>query len=391
MLADNPAVRPVLDAVRALTPRIQTAADDIERERAIPATLLHHLREAGLFRLWLPHVTGGDELDPLSTMRVVEAIARADGSVGWCVMVANQGALLLPYFDQDVVAHMLSRDDILAGSLAGGMAVPVDGGYRVTGRWSFASGCTHATWLSGICQVVDGEAPGDGDNGAPERRFFLFRAADCEIFDTWHTLGLSGTGSHDFAVTDLFVPSALASIPNPAANPETRRQRWGGPLYRGPFIWPVRGAQGLGIARHALDIFVELAATKKPFGVAEVLRDLPRVQAAVARAEAGLASVRGYLYDTVASVWEEVVVDRGQPAEHLVRVQLATAYTAEMCRKVVESMFRLAGAAAIYDVSPLQRCFRDMNTLMADQAVAPRLFEAAGRAYLYDELTANRD
>jgi alkylation response protein AidB-like acyl-CoA dehydrogenase len=391
MLADSPAALPALDAVRTLAPRIQASADDVERERRLPAALLRDLKDAGLFHLWLPRVVGGDELDPLSVMRVVEAVARTDGSVGWCVMIANQGALGLPYFDEEVVRRTFTRDDILAGSLAGGTAVPVDGGYRVTGRWSFASGCTHATWLSGLCRIVDGEMAGGGGDAVPEQRIFAFRAADCQILDTWRTLGLAGTGSHDFVVTDLFVPSALVSIPNPFANPETRRQRWGGPLYKGPFIWPVRGAQALGIARHATDILIELAATKKPFGVPELLRDLPRVQAAVARAEAGLASVRGYLYDTVTTIWEDVLQDQGRPAVHLVRVQLATAYTAEVCREMVENMYRLAGAAAIYDASPLQRCFRDMNTLMADQAVAPRLFEIAGRAYLNAELTSTGD
>jgi alkylation response protein AidB-like acyl-CoA dehydrogenase len=391
MLAGSPAARPVLDAVHVLIPRIQASADDVERDRRLPAALLRDLAEAGLFRLWLPHDIGGDERDPLSVMQVVEAAARVDGSVGWCVMIANQGALLLPYFDQDVVTRTFTRDDIFAGSLAGGTAVAVDGGYRVTGRWPFASGCTHATWLTGLCRIVDGKTPGGGDTGAPEQRLFAFPAADCEILDTWHTLGLAGTGSHDFTVTDLFVPTALASIPNPFTNPETRRQRWGGPLYKGPFIWPVRGAQALGIARHAIDTLIDIAATKKPFGVPEFLRDLPRVQAAVARAEAGLASVRGYLYDTVADIWDDVVQDQGGPAEHLLRVQLATAYTAEICREVVEGMYRLAGAAAIYDASPLQRCFRDINTLMADQAVAPRLFETVGRAYLYAELTSDRD
>ena len=391
MLADSPAAHRVLDAVRALAPRIQASADEVERERRLPAALLRDLADAGLFRLWLPRDIGGDELDPLTAMRVVEAVARLDGSVGWCVMVAAQCCLALPRFDRDLVVATFTADHVFAGTLAGGRATVVDGGYRATGRWAFASGCAHATWFHGICDIVDGDQPVLQPDGTPERRLLCFRASDCEILDTWHALGLRGTGSHDYTVTGVFVSAGLASKPLPVAPGGPRLTRWGGPLYRGPFVWPVRGAQALGIARHAVDVLIELAATKKPFGVPELLRDLPRVRAAVARAEAGLASVRGYLYHTVAGVWEDVVQDQGRPAEHLVRIQLATAYTAEVCREVVESMYRLAGAAAIYDASPLQRGFRDINTLMADQAVAPRLFETAGRAYLNAEITSNHD
>jgi alkylation response protein AidB-like acyl-CoA dehydrogenase len=367
----------VLDAARALAPLIRANADEAERERRLPEALLQELKDAGLFRMWLPKVIGGDELDPLSTMRVIEEVARADGSTGWCVMVAAQCAWGLPSLDQDTVAGVFNRDDIFASSISPGTAVAVDGGYRATGRWTFASGCRHATWIWGTCRIVEGEQVRQLPDGTPETRNLFFRAADCQILDTWHTTGLRGTGSHDFAVTDVFVPSALAT-PGRFSDPLTMRQRWGGPLYRAFFVWPMRGAQALGIARHAIDELIELAATKKPFGANEVLRNLPRAQDAVARAEAALASVRAYLYETVAGIWDAVLDGREQTAEQRVRMPLATAYTAETCAQVVESMYRLAGGTAIYTSSPLERCFRDVNTLMADQAVAPRLFEAAG-------------
>jgi alkylation response protein AidB-like acyl-CoA dehydrogenase len=293
-------------------------------------------------------------------------------------MVAAQAAWIIPSLDQDVVAGTFARDDVLAGSLGPGRAVEVDGGYRASGRFPFASGCTHATWIAGDCLIMDGAQARTLPDGRPERRRLFFRAADCDILDTWYTTGLRGTGSHDYKVTDVFVPHVLTAGPMPI---DPRRQ-WGGPLYRAQFVWPMRGAEALGIARHAKDAFTELAATKKPFGVSELLRDLPRVQAAVARAEAAYASARAYLYDTVAEMWDAAVQDRERPAELAMRRQLATAYTAEICLQVAESMYRLAGGTAIYTSSPLERCFRDINTLMADMAVAPRLFEAAGRVYL---------
>ena len=280
------------------------------------------LRDAGLFRMWLPAAIGGAALDPRSAMRVVEAVARADGSVGWCVHVAAQASWALPALDEDVVAGIFTRDDVLAGSIGPGRAVAVDGGYRATGRFPFASGCTHATWLAGVCEIRDGDRPRALPDGRPERRSLFFRPADCEILDTWDTTGLRGTGSHDFAVADVFVPAALATGPLTGAP----GRRWGGPLYRAHFPWPLRGAQALGIARHALDALIELAATKRPFGASQPLRDLPRVQATVARAEAALGAARAYLDATVAEMWDAVRQDRDLTAELAVRRQLATAH-----------------------------------------------------------------
>src|SRR5262249_26068725 len=158
---------------------------------------------------------GGDALDPLSTMRIVEILAEADGSVGWCVMVAAQAAWSIPDIDEAIVGEIFTSDDIFAGTISPGSAVPVEGGYRVTGRSQFASGCTHATWLFNDFAILDGEQPRLLPDGTPELRRIFIPSTECEILDTWHTTGLRGSGSHDYVVTDLFVPLERVSAPLP--------------------------------------------------------------------------------------------------------------------------------------------------------------------------------
>ena len=337
-----------------------------------------------MFRLWVPRVIGGDELDPVSTLPIIEALARADGSAAWTVMVAAQCAAWYPYLDQDVVSSTFGPDDILTGTLTPLRARPVAGGYRVSGRAAFASGCRHATWLFGNGLVTEGDAPRPTADSTPERRWMFFRAADCTIHDTWYTTGLRGTGSEDYEVTDVFVPDTLASAPLPI----DRSTRWGGPLYQGPFLWTMRGALALGIARYALDALAELAVTRKPLRSQAILRDTPRAQEAVGRAEAAVAAARAYLYGAVTTVWDRLV--QGQPLsdQEQVLMPLATAHTITACAEAVESMYRLGGGAAIYATSPLERCFRDINTLMADQSAAPWVVETAGRVYLGHPLPA---
>jgi alkylation response protein AidB-like acyl-CoA dehydrogenase len=367
-----------LDAARELQPLIRAHADSAEQDRRLPPALVRTLADAGLFRLWLPAEIGGDALDPASTLPVIEMLAQADASVAWCVMVAAQCAAWLPYLEQDLVKNTFGPDDILAGTLSPMCARPVAGGYCVSGRASFASGCRHATWIFGNGVVTDGDAPRLKADGTPERRWLFFRAADCTIIDTWHTLGMRGTGSEDYAVTDLFVPDTLASSPLPI----DRGSVWGGPLYQASFLWTMRAALALGIARHALDTLVELASTRKPLRSQVVLRDMPQAQAAVGRAEAAVAAARAFLYSAVATIWERII--QGQPLADRDRVLMpqATVHTVTTCAEVVESMYRLGGGAAIYTTSPLERCFRDVNTLMADQSAAMWVPEAAGRVYL---------
>jgi alkylation response protein AidB-like acyl-CoA dehydrogenase len=364
----------LVETARSLMPAIRAVADEVENARRLPTALVESLRREGLFRLWLPALIGGDELDPMQTLPIIELLAEADGSVAWNVMVAAQAATFLPFLDRDFVASTFSRDDIFAGTLVPLRAVSVDGGYRVSGRAPFASGCTHATWIFGLSRVSGSSQP-IVEEDQPEMRWLFFPAAECRVLDTWYTTGLRGTGSFDYEVQEVFVPRVLASGPLPI----DRRANWGGPLHQAPFLFTLRGALALGIARHAIDTLIELAANRTPQREKAVLRELARAQADLARSMAAVDAARLYLRESVREVWEAVTNGAELSDRQLVQMPLATAYTIRTCAEAIETMYRLGGGASIYASNALDRCFRDINTLMADQAAAPWVVEAAGK------------
>lgn len=367
-------------AAHALVPEIRAVADTIEQDRRLPPALVRALAEAGLFRMLVPKALGGLETDLFTMLRVIEAVANADGSVGWCVMIGAQlgilGAFLPPEGADDVFAH----DPLVinAGAAAAtGRAVPVAGGYRVSGRWAFASGCQHATWLHGGCVVMEGDAPRRTEGGSPEVRLVVFPAAEVEILDTWHTTGLRGTGSHDITVTDLFVP-ATRSFAWPPAQP-----RYPGPLYR-LLIVPLisQAVLPLAIARSALAMFVELAAGKTALGTTGKLHEQAVVQAELGKAEALLGSGGAYLYEQAGGLWHTLVAGDEPSLEQRGRLRLAMTQAVTSAVQVVDQLYSLGGSTAIYTRSPLERHFRDIHTAAAHWTVAPRLYEAGGRIIL---------
>jgi alkylation response protein AidB-like acyl-CoA dehydrogenase len=367
-------------AAQALAPQIRVAVDAIERDRRLPANLVQALAKAGLFRILVPRALGGLEVDPLTMMRVVEELAAADGSVGWCVMIGAQFGALSAFLPPEAAAEIFADPlVIVAGSATPpGRALPVAGGYRVSGRWTLASGCQHCTWLTGVCTVMDGDTPRRAASGGPELRLLWFPAADCEIIDTWFATGLRGTGSHDFAVTNLFVPEAR-SQPHPRTGPA----RYPGPVYR-LVVFPIisQASHPLGLARSAIGAFVELAASKPVRGTTGVLREQALVQAEVAQAEALLGSARAYLYEQAAEVWELVVAGDEPSSLQRARLRLAMTQAVSNALQAVEMLYRAAGVTAIYARSPLDRCLRDIHTAAAHATVAPRLYEVTGRVLL---------
>jgi alkylation response protein AidB-like acyl-CoA dehydrogenase len=371
-----------LEAVEALAPQILAAADQIERERALPDALVQSLAAAGLFRLTVPHAFGGLEVDPLTLGRIVEELARLDGSVGWCVMVAASGAWASGFLPEAGNREIFGGRPgaIVGGTIAPtGRAVAVAGGFRASGRWAFASGCRHSTWLWGNCVLMDGDAPRLMPDGVPESRVLIFSAADWTIVDTWDVTGLRGTGSHDFAVSDAFVPEERSfSLLDIFTCPSHAR-----PLYRALVpTFVMWGAHALGIARSALDEFVELARTKVVFGSAEPVRERPTVQEKVARAEALVESARAYLYATAAELWQTEVRGEALSFAQRARMTLAITQAVESGVQAVDLMYTAGGGTAVYARSPLERRFRDIHTAAAHQVVSPRNYENTGRVLL---------
>jgi alkylation response protein AidB-like acyl-CoA dehydrogenase len=272
-----------VEAVRALAPLISEHADSIESERCLPESVVGAMRDAGVFRSFIPRALGGTEADPVTFCRVVEELARADGSTGWCAMLCGSyglfGGLLPAAAAREIFAD---PDAIVAGSLAPtGTARAVAGGYQLSGRWSFGSGIAHSTWVLGGSRVLDGDAPRQTPRGTPEVRLLFFARSDVEIIDTWHVGGLRGTGSHDYRVQDLFVPDHRTCW-------FTEEPVELGPLYALPLIalsTALMAGVVLGIARHALDALEELAAVKTPARAQIVLREDPVARAKIGEAE----------------------------------------------------------------------------------------------------------
>jgi indole-3-acetate monooxygenase len=251
---------PVLHAAIGLAEQIREASDEIETGRRIPQSIATAMKEAGVFGMVMPRAWGGPELDPLTQIRVIEALAMADGSVGWCAMIGCDSGYVSAFLDQDVAREMY-RDLLGATGAAAtttGEARRVPGGYRVSGRFPFVSGCHHCEWAWLGCTVsVDGAKLFDG-NGVPETRQCFLRLSQCEIMDTWYATGLRGTGSNDLVVRDVFVPEE-----HTFSFQDAQLVKRSGPLYAFPFMFITKGpGTALGIARHAIDTLTEAAAGK---------------------------------------------------------------------------------------------------------------------------------
>ena len=373
----------LIEAARALAPRIEDCAEQIECKRRLPQPLVDAMAEAGLFRMLVPQVMGGAEADPVTMIRVIEEVARVDGSAGWIVNIGATSGVFAGALPEPAAREIYGADPrafVAFVAIPGGRATVVDGGYRVTGRWPFASGCLHATWLAGTCSVYDGDAPRLGADGKPESRVLFFPAADCQIFDTWHVSGLCGTGSNDFAVADAFVPAAR-SMPTNAYGERPCRP---GPLYAfGRNVIPIGlAAVPLGIARGALDALVELAGVKVRRGATAPLRERESFQAQVGLAEAQLGAARAYLCEAVreamdgaARTGSTTVAQRGQ-------VRLAAAHAAAQAAQVVDLVWTAAGATAIAAGGPFARRLRDVHAARQNVTISAAGYEAVGRVLL---------
>jgi alkylation response protein AidB-like acyl-CoA dehydrogenase len=364
----------ILAAARALAPEVAASADAIAQQRRLPADLVAKLRGAGVFRMPMPRARGGPEMTPRAQTEVVEILSAADPSVGWCAMIGSDSGFYAAFLD-DAVARKLypELDAVTAGLLQpGGQAVRVDGGYRVTGRWGFGSGCTHADVLVGGCLVLDGGKPVITESGRPEWRVMMAPASEWQILDTWRTTGLAGSGSNDYTATDLFVPAEHSfSLFEKARRPE--------PLYafNGMFFANMHGVP-LGLARRAIDVVRELVEHKVAMPDFVKMKDLPRVRAALARAEMQLGAARAYSYETLDAIWERLCGGHELTREQRVAIALSRVHAFRTAREVAGAMVDTAGTTAIYASSPLDRLLRDAITMSQHVVAQERMIELVG-------------
>lgn len=370
-----------VQAARALAPSIRAARADSERARSLPPALVRQMAEQGLFSIWLARALGGPELGLTDFFRIIGELARADGAAGWCATVSAGYSRFSGFLAESVAREIFGGGTtIMAGTInPTGKAVAVPGGFRVSGRWAYGSFIQHSSWTVGNCLVHDGEQPRRGADGAPDMRLMLFPTRDVEILDTWHVAGLRGTGSHDFAVRDLFVPEDHA-IAGFAAKPTQP-----GTLYAAPFITVFAmclASVPLGIGRAAIEAFTELAEAKTPLGASNRLREKASAQADLGKAEALLSSARVFMFDEAEKLWETVSAGRAPSLKQRAVARLSAAQAARASAQAVDLLYNAAGGSALYEDNLLERCFRDVHATTQHVGIASSNFELSGRVLL---------
>ena len=379
--SSSPADDPVARA-RALAPLIREHADQAERERRLPKAVVDAMTAAGLYRVAAPLEVGGLETDPFTQIRVIEAVSEADGATGWNLMIGIEAVGFIgAALSKEVATEVFSDPGlVIAGALNPlGKAVPVDGGFQVTGQWPFASGCQNAQYFWGQCIVQDGDQSARDERGQVVLREIVVPARDFEVVDTWHVAGLRGSGSHDVRVEDVFVPERMMTAVS------ARGLVASGALFRMPVFSRLaynKVGVATGIARAAVDHFTALASAKTPRGSRNLLRERATAQLAVAEAEAQLRSARAWVFESLAEIWEIAVAGGHVSKKQRALLQLACSNAAAASIRAVELVHSAAGASANFRSSPLERCMRDVRVVPQHIMVSPQWIEAAGRVLL---------
>ncbi|MCO6419059.1 acyl-CoA dehydrogenase family protein [Siccirubricoccus sp. KC 17139] len=379
---DLPASPDPLAAARALGPAIGAAADAIETTRRIPPELAAALHGARLCRMLLPRSLGGGEVHPATYLLAIEELSRHDASIGWCAFVANSAALIAAHLGPAEAAAIFGPPDSLVawGPPNGTVAEAVPGGYRVSGQFAFASGSRLATWMGVHCPVREPDGTlRQNRHGRPAIRTLLFPAAEAELLDDWHAIGLRGTASEGYRVEGLFVPERFSAT---REVPEGRREPGALYAFTQQGLYAV-GAAGvaLGLSRAMLDRFAALASAKTPRGRSLLAAD-PLVQDGFAKAEAGIGAARAWLREML----EEMVA--AAPAEGALgiparaRLRLGCAQAIQAAVEAADWAHRAAGIDAIRPGSPLERRFRDIHTVSQQIQARRAHFAAAGQVLL---------
>jgi alkylation response protein AidB-like acyl-CoA dehydrogenase len=362
-----------LEAAQKIAPLIRSSADETDAARELPRPLFEALADAGLFHLAVPRAIGGGEIDLPSYVEVIEELGKADASTGWAV---NQGAIFATYaarMPRDIARAIwidIPRSVVANTPAPTAQVVVVPGGYRVTGRQGFSTGCRHASWVAAHGQVVE--------NGQSVARYFFVPIAEAERLDTWHVRGMRGTGTHHFAVTDVFVPAERTVLSATATLLED------GPLYKIPRTLAFASgdaAVALGMARTCVDTFIELAGAKTPRAMPGLLREQSMAQVNVGQAEAALRSGRAFLMETVRDIWNEATAGAVSLEQRAV-LRLATTHGIRLACQVIDTVYNAAGATAAYEGNLIQRHFQDIHVITQHLQGRMAHYELVGRHWL---------
>jgi alkylation response protein AidB-like acyl-CoA dehydrogenase len=381
--------QPVVQTAAALRPLIREYHDEIEGEQRLPKALVERFHAAGFYSMILPRQLGGLQVDPLTYVRVVEVLAESAGAAGWNVANNSICQLIALGLADDGVQEIFADgpDTVVAGTavIGGGQAVPVDGGYRVTGRWPFGTGCQESAWMLGSFQILDGGVPRRSPDGTSVYWRGLFHRSEAQIVDgSWNVSGLRATGSFDWTVDDVFLPERRTMV-HAGIPLDNQWNRWPGISYALPaqgWVGPHHSAVITGIARAGIEALIELAAEKTPRGRTGRLCENPQVQDAVGRADAILNAGRAYRAATVTELWNTVAAGEETTLHQRARCRLAAIHATDCAREAMDLMYRHGGSTSFRRDSRLAECWRDLHVVGQTAALAPEWYPIGGRVLL---------
>ncbi|MEF3074181.1 acyl-CoA dehydrogenase family protein [Methylobacter sp. Wu1] len=372
----------LLRAVREIEPIIRQHAPEAERERKLAAPVAKAMHQAGLYRLWRPKAFGGFELDPISGFRVIEEVSRIDSAAGWNLQISVAHDMFALWFSDQGAREIFNFDAIPVGAFnPARKAVPVAGGYRISGRTSYVSGAHYATVFIGFAHIHDRNKLRVNAYGMPETRLIAVPASEVDIVDNWHTMGMRGSGSHDVDIRDVFIPEHWVAPWEPSVKPGSAYQ---GPLYR-LTVWPafaILVASALGIARAAIDEAIDLIINKTPAYGAKTLKSHAVVQSQLAQAEAKLGASRAFLFGAFEEAWQEAVTERPITLALKGRMQLAMTHATLECAKAVSLIHEIAGASGIREEYPFERYLRDIHVIAQHGFTNANKLESVGQIML---------
>ncbi len=374
-------VEQLLAQLAELTPMLRGYASEGDRLARLPDAVVQQLHSLHLLRLWIPQRYGGLELELVETLRIYEAAAKIDGCFGWAVMIGAGGGLFAAFLEPAPASDIFAPSNaVIAGSGApDGIAEQITGGYRVSGRWRYASGAHYATTFTANCRVVRDGHPVVDTEGEPLIRAMAFTSSQVTIHPAWDTSGMRGTGSHDFEVRDVLVPQQHTF------SVFTDAPRESGPLYRLPFDvlteLPI-AALALGIARHALDAFQALVICKKDYASNQPLSHHPLIRTKYAESNARWRFMRAGIYSLASHAWQGALANRSLTSQELAEITASCALCLSELQRAVSDLGALAGMSAIMRDHEFARASRDLQTLAAHVSVSQLQLLSAGRAIL---------
>lgn len=375
----------LFEKVREIEPILRQYAKVNEDHRRLSEPVLEAMKKAGLFRIWKPIAYGGLETDPITAFEIFEELAKIDSTASWNLQLTAGIDIILQCFADEAMDEVFATEEevIVASSLhPPGQAIPVQGGYQLSGHWKISTGCQYANWFFTNAIVMEGEKPRTYENGQPVIICLMVPTHKGKVVETWDTIGMSGTGSHDFTFKDSFVPEHCTAPMIPLDN--AVGSAFQGALYRNSVWYAVAAlaAPALGIARNALDEILALTKQKVPNYTQATLKDNQHIQMKLAEAEATFRAGRAYLYETLHATWQTAQQGLRITTEQRMQLQLSSTYAIRSCVDTVNIVHEMAGLSSMRESGNIQRYFRDIHTIKHHAFISTDRYQAVGQLML---------